>query len=90
VEHLQGYSCHNAQITTSYWPFIVTSFVAMLEYSDDPACSHKPYSSSYSVLCRQTFALPPEGFSLLQVRVPHCDVFKMWSDAQQVELTEGV
>jgi len=43
----------------------LTFFVAMLEYLDDPACSRSPYCSSYSILCRQNFALPPEGFSLL-------------------------
>ena len=49
---------------------IVTSFVAMLEYLDDPACSHSPHSSSNSILCMQTFALPPEEFSLLPGKGP--------------------
>ena len=42
----------------------------MMEYSDEPAYSHSPCSSSYSILCKQTFGLPPEGLSLLPGKGP--------------------
>ena len=54
--------------------------------NDKPAYSHSPCSSSYSLLCKQTFALPPEGFSLLPGKGPilymHIQgmacIFKVW------------
>ena len=42
----------------------------MMEYSDEPAYSHSPCSSFYSILCKQTFVLPPEGLSLLPGKGP--------------------
>ena len=42
----------------------------MLEYSDDPACSHSPHSSSYSIAGKLLHCLQ-KGSLFCRVRVPH-------------------
>ena len=84
VEHFQNIAVtvHKMIILV----FILTSFVAMLEYSDNCSTLSESIFQFLQHTLQANFALPPEGFSLCQVRVPYyVYIFKMWSDACRID-----